>query len=192
MSKKINYPIKYAVLELKEKGGWLVGYEDITQGFIVSKCYVVESNIIYNADGSYKITHKVVFPFTDIASLRISLMNGCQNNIGEKNIPSYDACNKPYPINEVADLFDSYEEAKIIADEKNEGLKHNLILKVSISDSNWKEKYETLKSEFNQRLKLCNFFEQLVLEATERMELSEQLTSEKQEPFVRILKPIKK
>ena len=33
MSEEINYPIKYAVLELKERGGWAVNYENITQGF---------------------------------------------------------------------------------------------------------------------------------------------------------------
>ena len=52
MSRELNYPIKYAVLELKEKGGYLVGYKGITQGFIVSKCYVIRSNRAYNSDGS--------------------------------------------------------------------------------------------------------------------------------------------
>ena len=59
MQKKkcINYPIKYAVLELKSRGGWLVGFRDITQGFIASKCYVVETNIVYHQDGGNSITH---------------------------------------------------------------------------------------------------------------------------------------
>ena len=191
MSKEINYPIKYAVLELKKRGGWSVGYEDITQGFIVSKCYVVESNIIYHSDGKNKVTHKVVFPFEDISCLEVSIMNGCQN-IGEENIPSYDACNRPYPINIVTDLFDSYEEAKIIADEKNEKCRHSLILKVAMENSNWKEKFEVLKQEFEQRLELCNLFERLVLEATEDMNISEQLSIDEQESSVKILKPMRK
>jgi len=184
MSKEINYPIKYAVLELKKSGGWSVGYEDITQGFIVSKCYVVESNIIYYSDGKNKVTHKVVFPFEDISCLEVSLMNGSQN-IGEENIPSYDACNRPYPINIVTDLFDSYEKAKIIAEGKNEECRHNLILKVAMGNSNWKEKFE-------QRLELCNLFERLVLEATEDMNISEQLSIDEQESSVKVLKPMRK
>ena len=181
MSKKINYPIKYAVLELKKSGGWSVGYEDITQGFIVSKCYVVESNIIYHSDGGSRVTRKVVFPFEDISCLEVSLMNGKQN-IGEENIPSYDACNRPYPVNMVADLFDSYEEAKIIAEEKNEMCRNNLILEVIMEEPKWKEKFEILKQEFEKRLELCNLFERLVLEATEDMKISEQ------ESFAKILK----
>lgn len=191
MSKEINYPIKYAVLELKKRGGWSVGYEDITQGFIVSKCYVVESNIKYHSDGKNKATHKVVFPFEDISCLEVSLMNGSQN-IGEENIPSYDACNRPYPINIVTDLFDSYEKAKIIAERKNEECRHSLILKVSMGNSNWKEKLEVLKQEFEQRLELCNLFERLVLEATEDMNISEQLSIDEQESSVKILKPMRK
>lgn len=85
MNKEINYPIKYTILELKERGGYLVGYEDITQGFVVSKCYVIESSIAYNADGSNKIIHKVVFPFQNIESFKISLRNGMQN-IGNAEI----------------------------------------------------------------------------------------------------------
>ena len=191
MSKEINYPIKYAVLELKKSGGWAVGYKDITQGFIVSKCYVVESNIIYHSDGKNKVTHKVVFPFEDISCLEVSLMNGSQN-IGEENMPSYDACNRPYPINIVTDLFDSYEKAKIIADGKNEECRHSLILKVAMGNSNWKEKFEVLKQEFEQRLELCNLFERLVLEATEDMNISEQLSIGEQESSVKILKPMRK
>lgn len=98
MSGVINYPIKYAILELKKTGGWADRYETITQGFIVSKCYVVESSITYHFNGNNKIAHKVVFPFENLLCLEESLMNGKQN-IGEPNISSYDACNRPSLIN---------------------------------------------------------------------------------------------
>lgn len=191
LSKEINYPIKYAVLELKEKGGFLVGYENITQGFIVSKCYVMESNIVYNSDGSNEVTHKVVFPFKNILCLEVSIRNGKQN-IGKENIPSYDANNRPYPVNIVTNLFDSYEEAKNIAEEKNEECRDNLILEVDMGNPNWKETFEIMKYEFDQRIELCNLFERLVLEATEDMEISELLSTDEQKSFVRILKPVKK
>jgi len=190
MSKEINYPIKYAVLELKKRGGWSVGYEDITQGFIVSKCYVVESNITYHFDGTSSLTHKVVFPFEDISCLEVSLVNGSLN-IGEKNIPSYNASNRHPQTQVVTSLFDSYEKAKIIAERKNEECRHGLILKVAIGNPNWKEKFEVLKQEFEQRLELCNLFERLILEATEDMNISE-LSTDEQEPSVKILKPMRR
>ena len=194
MNKEINYPIKYAVLELKEKGGYLVGYEDITQGFIVSKCYVIESSIIYNSDGSNKVIHKVVFPFQDIEGFKISLRNGRQN-IGNAEVPKYDACGRIYPINVVTDLFDSYESAKVAAIERNEDYEHNIISKVPtpiparLSNSNWQKQYEELKQEFQNELEICNFFEQLVLAATENMDISEEVITDEQKSFVKTLKP---
>lgn len=193
MTKEINYPIKYAVLELKERGGWSVDYEDITQGFIVSKCYVVGSNVAYHSDGTNTINHKVVFPYKDISTFKISVRNGRQN-IGDENIPNYDACNRPYPVNIASDLFDSYEQAKEVAIEKNEEHKHNIIyrLAIEVSNSNWNERFESLTKEFDESLKLCNLFEQLVLEATENMSISEKLYIDSQKTIVKILKPIKK
>lgn len=186
MNKEMNYPIQYAVMEIKKNGGFAVGYKAITQGFIVSKCYVVESNITYHFDGTSSLTHKVVFPFEDISCLEVSLVNGSLN-IGEKNIPSYNASNRHPQTQVVPSLFDSYEKAKIVAEEKNEECRHNLILEVVIEDSNWKEKFEILKQQFEQRLKLCNLFERLVLEVTEDM-----IINDGQEPAVKILKPKKK
>lgn len=191
MSEEINYPIKYAVLELKERGGWAVNYENITQGFIVSKCYVIESNLEYHSNGSNKITHKVVFPFEDISCLRISLLHG-QQNIGKENIPNYDARNKPYPIRIVSELFEFFEAAKTVAEEKNAELNQKLILQVSMTNTNWKKQYATLNQEFNRKLELCYLFEQLVLKATENMKISESYSTGEKEPFIRVLSPSKK
>ena len=190
MNKEINYPIKYAVLELIERGGWSVGYKDITQGFIVSKCYVIESNIVYHSDGSYNVIHKVVFPYSDISTFKNSLSYGGQN-IGSPEIPRYDACDKVYPINMVTALFDSYEEAKVAAIGKNEEFKSNLIMKVPdffsnhFLDSDWKKQYESLKQKYEQNLAICNLFEELVIEETKDMIISEEANDR---AMVRILK----
>ena len=197
MNKEINYPIKYAVLELKEKGGYLVGYEDITQGFIASKCYVVESNIIYNSDGSNKVIHKVVFPFQDIECFKISLRNSRQN-IGNPEVPRYDACGRIYPINIVTDLFDSYESAKVAAIERNEEYIRNSLSKIpapspaTLPIVNWQKYYEESKQKFENGLEICNLFEQLILTATEDMDISEEVITDKQKTFVKTLRPIKK
>ena len=195
MNKEINYPIKYAVLELKEKGGWSVGYKDITQGFIVSKCYVIESNVVYHSDGSYEIIHKVVFPFSDIEMFKNSLRNG-RKNIGKPEIPKYDACDMIYPINIVTALFDSYEQARVMATYKNKEYKDNLIFKTpdflsnNFLNSNWKEQLNNLEQGFLQNLDVCNLFEQLILEATKDMDISEETFEDRN--AVKVLKPVKR
>ncbi len=195
MNKEINYPIKYAVLELIERGGWSVGYKDITQGFIVSKCYVIESNIVYNSDGSYKVMHKVVFPFRDIEMFKNSLRNG-RKNIGKPEIPKYDACDMIYPINIVTTLFDSYEQAKVMAAYKNNEYKKNLVFKIpdfwsnNFLNSNWKNQLHELEQEFLKNLEICNLFEQLVLAETEDMNISEEAFDDRN--AVKVLKPVKR
>lgn len=191
MIKEINYPIKYAILEVKKEGGWAVGYKDISLGFVVSKCFVVESNIVYHSNGSSKITHKVVFPFENISCMSVSAMNHGQN-IVQGNIPSYDADNRPYPVNIVSNLFDSYGDAKNHCKRKNEECRNNLILRVDMGTQNWQEEFKRLKQEFDQKIELCNVFEILILEATEDMKISPLLPNSDQEPFVKILKPVKK
>ncbi len=175
MSRELNYPIKYAVLELKEKGGYLVGYKGITQGFIVSKCYVIRSNRAYNSDGSKDLTHIVVFPFKDISFFKKSFRNGAQN-IGDNSIHSYDGHNDSYLTDVVTVLFNSYEPAKVVAEQKNEKHRQNL---------DWNERSKTLTSEFEQSLELCYLFEQLVLDATKDMKITEHLFSNNQDFFDR-------
>lgn len=131
----------------------------------VSKCYVIESSIKYSPNGDKQISHKVVFPFSNLETLRRSLHNQSEY-IGKRTIPVYDACNRPYPVNVVTDLFDSYEEAKIDAEEKNEEYKHEFA-----KNPDWKEQFK----EFEQSLELCYLFEKLVLEATEDMNITNEM-----------------
>ena len=58
-----GYPIKYAVERLTVSGGYNNGYDDITEGFIVSKCYVTDTKVSYYNGLEPRITHEVVFPF---------------------------------------------------------------------------------------------------------------------------------
>ena len=183
MKEQINYPVKYAVLELKEKGGWTEGYQDITQGFIVSKCFVVESNVIYNKDGSEKLIHKVVFPFDNLYSFEQSLKSGI-HDVGLKTTPSYDVYYNPYPVTIVDDLYDLYEDAKEVAKEKNEDFKVNLINKISISNPNWEYQYELLKQDFDKKVLICELYEQIVTEKTNDM----RITNENENSYVRVLK----
>lgn len=182
MNKEINYPIKYAVLELKERNSYLDEYDDITKGFIPSKCYVIESDIIYNPDGSNKMVHIVVFPFQDIKSFKISL-----GNLGKANIPNFEEYGTICPINMVTDLFDNYENAKIVTEQKNEELKYKLLSKYTSSNLS-KLSYENYKHRIENGLEICYMFEQLVQIETENMGISEEPTTNK----LNILKPIRK
>lgn len=168
MGKELNYPIKYAILELKEPGGWPAHYKNITQGFIVSKCYVVESKIRYHSNGKYEMMHKVVFPYNNISDFKLSMKQGNSYNEEEK-VPLYDACFNPYPIDVVYDLFDSFEEAQKVAFAKIQELKKRIVLRVSVSDENWKDKYEQLKKEFIENLIICKKYEEYILEKTKNM-----------------------
>ncbi len=189
MEREINFPIKYAVLELKEKGGWAVGYKDIIRGYIVSKCYVMESSISYKSDGTNKITHKVVFPYKNLETLEISIKNG-EYYLGKAELPRYDAYNNPYPVNIVDSLFDTFEEAKIIANEKNEELEANILWAIPTLGNN-NSLYETKKNEFKDKLRLCDLFEQLLLEIAEDMSITEDISLDTKQP-IKILKPVKK
>ena len=89
MSEENNFPIKYAILELKEKSGYLANYKDIVRGYIVSKCWVVESSIKYFSNGESKIFHKVIFPYKSLDVFKTSLCNNSKY-MGERSIPRYD------------------------------------------------------------------------------------------------------
>lgn len=186
MFKEINYPIKYAVLELKENGGWATGNKCITLGFIVSKCYVLKSKVVYHSNGTSTINHEVVFPFEDISLFKSSLRSN-QINIGTENIPNYDACDRPYPVNIVSAIFDAYEQAKAEANEKNDQMKFNKIRRLSVTGPS----LNALIREHEENLKICNEFEQLVLKAAENMIISEEPPMDSESPAVRVLKPIK-
>lgn len=190
MNTEINYPIKYAVLELKEKGGYDVGYEDITCGFIVSKCYVIESSIRYRPNGRNEVTHKVVFPFDDISALKRCFP---KHYIGQEVIPSYDYYDQPYPVRQVANLYDSYESAKIEAEERNGKYAQDRVLKKSlVPGSDWEKIENSVKQEMDQELQMCYLFEQLALEKIQDMKISKPLSTDKSKSLLRILKPIKK
>ena len=186
MSGQVYYPIKFAVLELKEKGGWTEGYKDINKGFIASKCYVMESDIIYDADGSCRLVHKVVFPFDNYSLFKQSL-SGQIRDIGVGTIPSYDMYNNPYPITIVEDLYDTYEDAKAAAISKNEEFKENLGTQVSTNDIGWEFKLQLLQNNFDSEIRINDLFEEQIAERTRSMSV----TSEPKDVQIKALRPLK-
>ncbi len=180
MSRENNFPIKYAVLELKEEGGYITNYKDIVRGYIVSKCWVVESSIKYFPDGSSKIFHNVIFPYKDLDTLKTSLRNDDQY-IGERVTINYDFNYNPYPVDVVSELFDSYEDAKTMSEEKNKELKGHIASEVcfSISDPRFIQTLSNYKHKFEEQLSICQLFEKLSLLKTEDMIITEDINQDK-------------
>ena len=158
MEKELNYPIKYAVQELTIKGGWSQNYEEITLGFIVSKCYVINQNIKYLPNGTFETIYKVVFPYKDIDSFRYSL-SGHHHYNEEPSIPKYNYYGECTNANKVSETFDTYEEASLNAEIFNQE-KRKKIYFCNI------EAYKELVEKHNKDLKICKQFEQITLEKT--------------------------
>lgn len=65
---KNNYPIKYALMPLYEKTGWIRGLNELEREYnvvfyVVSKCYVLGERKKYNIDGNFHIDYEIVFPY---------------------------------------------------------------------------------------------------------------------------------
>lgn len=177
MIEETKYPIKYAVLELTEKCGDLAGYWEMTTGYIVSKCYVVGTKIEYFSDGSKEITHSVVFPYTNLFGFRTALENGLAYNENH-TVPSRDYHNKYYPTKEVECLFDNYDDAKELAQMKNEELKQKILCGLSASHPNWKTNYLSTSSNFEMDLIICKMFEEKISLKTTEMVVTKSLEGE--------------
>lgn len=161
------YPIKYAVLEVKEDGGYIQGYKKITLGYIVSKCYVIGSYIRYYAFSESKSSNFVFFPFNNIKDFKF-----CNPDLIEPDKIRADCYGNPYPIDEVSHLFDTYEEAKENAEEKNDDLRRNLILnRVAVTPMNpdCQKEYDKLVKDFESDLEVCRKYEEFITERTSDM-----------------------
>ena len=166
MEKELNYPIKYAVQELKEHGGWEHNYEDITIGFITSICYVINQNTRYYFDGTNKTTYEVVFPYKDIHTFKY-----INTFIEKPDIPHFSLYNICLNSNEVSEIFETYEEAFIATEKANINMKKSIICKVS--------EYEKHLNKHNENLKICQQFEQIILEKTTNMTITKDKISTK-------------
>lgn len=164
-----NYPIKYAVLIVKKKGGYYNYYQDVTLGCIVSKCYVIESSIKYYKDGSNEIENKVFFPYNDISSFET-----CGLNV-EPNRFRLDCNSYPFDYEIVDSLFNTYEEAKEYCEEKNEEMKNHLFTRLNYSskNKNFIKEYNALLEEYEKDIELCRRYEEFISSKTLDLEITE-------------------
>ena len=165
--KIMEQPIKYAIQELTiEKEDYFTDdYIKETIGFIVSKCYVLEDRICYSESGT---NHKyaVSFRYDDFESF-MAYYNRFKSVYGNNVYKYYIGNISKHPNTYVVDeLFDSYEEAKIIADAKNSHLKWEI---VSNASSNG---YDELCSSIDNILSICSEYEKFVFANTTDMEIT--------------------
>ena len=183
MESRLNYPIKYAVLEVKENGEFIDSYDTLVKGYIVSKCYVVRTTLDYLDNGNITIKHDVVFPYKDITYFKDSAPFG---GLGYKNIPLYDNSGEPYPTNTVYELFDSYEEAKELANLKNKELLDKILSLNGLTD----EAIEIIGEDFSKNLEECNEFENAILKETQDIKLNTLVVNdnEDEEKLLRLIR----
>ena len=157
MNETIKLPRKYAVLELKEQGGWGENYRDITVGYIPSMCYLVETTTKYLSDGNTKVTSKVVFPYRNISQFKQNLRQGTEE-IGEKEEPEYNYQGQVLNAEEVQYVFESYEEAEYLAEIYNGNIHAHLLDGISLSESDWKDKFRHKEEIFQENQTICKRF----------------------------------
>ena len=120
---KVNYPVKYAVYPVKELTCSERGneYEKLVC-FIVSKAYVMEEVKYMNNEGKYQKNYKVCFPHI-ISDQRINYYHVTPNSdVGKDNVIV------------TSKLFDSYDEALEIKDNKNLLYDSNIVDKYNIME----------------------------------------------------------
>lgn len=166
MKKDLGYPIKYAVLQLKVPGGWIDNYDDVTIGFIVSKCYVIEKKVRYFGNGASQESYKVVFPFKNFREFQCSLLDGKQY-YEEASIPIYNSYNGTYQNGEVvSSVFDTFEDALEVAEDENRKKRRLMLSGIQVSN------YNSVVEEFEKNLYLCKTYEEFILENTAEMLIS--------------------
>ena len=167
----MSYPIKYAVEELKVDGGYEYGYEKITKGFIVSKCYILESRFNY---GTENTTYVVSFPYDNFDSfVSWYYRNSYNYNFDiykhyyeQRRNPDRELLRDEYPYHIICELFDTYEEAKELVDNKNGCLRGKVLTNTGNAV------YDKLSKEFNNTMEICGEYEKFIFANTTDMEVS--------------------
>lgn len=183
-----GYPIKYAVEELTISSGYKNGYDDIIEGYIVSKCYVTDTKVSYYNGMEPRITYEVVFPFRRYENFKSDLDSGIKYN--ETPIkPARDASGNACHTQTVYRLFDTFEEAKKEAEASNSVLWKNELMNLSLLDDDWKSKYKNDLLEHKIRLGICSCYESFIAEHTKDMEVTSIITLNEPENSKLTLKP---
>lgn len=162
MNRGFDYPVKYAVLGIEEQTGWGWGLNELerefsTVAYIVSKVYVVSETMEYFGNGTSKKTFQVVFPYIEKGNLR-------------RSVPDYNLYDQCINATKVDMVFDTYEEAAEVANDKNQKIL-SLVLPFT-SQPDWIEKYQKDKEKCNEKIESYKQFEREIQQHTMDMLVS--------------------
>lgn len=146
MGNKKELVIKYAILGLKD------GIDKDICGYVISKCYVMEEDTVFNNDID-KI-YSVFFPYVDFSYERRSLEE------------DYYDINSPLHV--VSKLFDSYDDAVIEKKLNNALLKNKILLNNYFNGDS--EDFDINESICNT-FKKCDSYEKYILDNTKDMKV---------------------
>jgi hypothetical protein len=167
----MKYPIKYAVMEVREKGGTMIDYAPVVVGYIVSKCYICEEIIKHLGDGTEKIEYKVVFPYNNY-----NLFKDCEScNIEydvKPNKPRYDENGDLIKYKFVSDLYDTFDDAKEAANNANTNLLLSMFDAIKKYGKTFESRYLLFEKEFYKDLGKCLKYEKTITNLTEEMKIS--------------------
>lgn len=147
MGNREELVVKYAILGLKD------GIDKDICCYVISKCYVMEEDTIFNNDRD--MVYSVFFPYIDFSYERRSLEE------------DYYDINSPLHI--VSKLFDSYDDAVIEKKLNNALLKNKILLNNYFNgDSDELDINNIVYNNF----KKCDSYEKYILDNTKDMRVS--------------------
>ncbi len=162
----MSYPIKYGILKLTEPSGWPIGTQEVTRGYIVSKCYLVREIKEYQEDGNMKKTYQVVFPYRNYYQFKIAMKSNLTFE-EHAQTPNFNAF-----VTELDQLYDDYESAKNETIKLNGDLQTKLIVKeCSLSNGKIKDVCTKAQQRINDEFTMCNQYEQYIASRTEELEI---------------------
>ncbi len=172
--KDLKYPIKYAVMPIKEQIGWSNGLNELEREYgvvanIVSKCYVIGEQKKYSSDGTIEIKYEVVFLYNKQYT---SYYDKFKPSIPEFNI--WSQCTNSIFVNQ---LFNSFEEALIVAKQFNDEIVHHKIMFLHF-DKDFQSKVEKIKTEHQETLDKYKKIEEEIQQETNNVEITKTSTLE--------------
>ena len=156
MKNELNYPIKYAVLGIKEQ-------EDEIVAYIAEKVYVKNEKVEYFKDGTSKKKYQVVFPFKNRKDYKTGGVT-----------PEFTHYNQCYNSDIIDDLYDSYEEAKSISSTLNKKLREDSLVGIDRTIKGWPEKIMSKQRIFDQKLAIYEDLELAIASLEIGMLISEE------------------
>ncbi len=131
MKKNLDYPVKYAIMELK--------INDEILGYIPSKCYVVNTN----TQGKGKATYEVIFPYNDIESYMEAVKKHELTSLVMEFSENYtDTTN-------ITEIYDDYATVDMLVKQKNHSLKMQQVSAIPFSSTEWRRNCEKVIDNYN-------------------------------------------